>query len=135
ALMGREESIFAETPAVGRVSEEQIEGFDVVGGTEIGGIAPEDTSTALQAERVDIFPKQAAALDTVLYEKHRLAAARQSLQPDRARAGEQVDHARSIEAFGIGMSQNIEKAFPRPVGRRPDLVRLRRRKGAAAKLP
>ena len=77
---------------------------------------------AVQAERIDILPEQRPALDAVFDKKRMATAARNGFEADRARAGEQIENPGAVDAFRIGMAQNIEQALTRPVRSRPDVV-------------
>jgi len=50
------------------------------------------------------------------------AAAGDGFEADGAGAGKEIQYTGAVDAFRIGMAQNIEQALTRPVGCRPDVV-------------
>ncbi len=92
------ERLFAEPLAVGRVEEDEIEGLDRARRPERGRVAAQDAGDAGQAERLDVGADQAASLDARLDEERMRRAARDRFEPERAGAGEKVEHAR----LGLG---------------------------------
>nr|CAI0336319.1 hypothetical protein SHINE37_40173 [Rhizobiaceae bacterium] len=128
----RVERPLAEALGIGRIGEEQVERLHRADAAERRRIAPEDLRAADHAERLDVGMQEPPALDALFDEEHRARAARQRLQADGAGAGEEIEHARAVERFGIGVREDVEQAFARAVGRRADVVRLRRRQRPAA---
>ncbi len=121
-LMGGKERLLAETLTVGRICEDKMKRLDVSNGTETGRIPPQDASTAMQAELLDVFPQKTASLNAVLDEQCAAAAARQSLQPYSAGSGKQVKNPGAIDGLRVDMADDVEQALPRPVDGRPDRV-------------
>ncbi|MNI84170.1 hypothetical protein D3C73_1410490 [compost metagenome] len=58
----------------------------------------------MQTQRIDIFPEQPPALDAVFDEERHTTAARKRLQTNRARSGKNVQNARAVQTFRIGVA-------------------------------
>lgn len=58
----------------------------------------------MQTQRIDIFPEQSPALDAVFDEERHTTAARKRLQANRARSGKNVQNARAVQTFRIGVA-------------------------------
>jgi hypothetical protein len=56
-----------------------------VRGAELGGVAPEDAGDAGEPERGDVLAQQRARLGGVVDEQREGGAARERLEPERAR--------------------------------------------------
>ena len=93
--------------------------------SELRRVAAEDAGDAGQPERLDIGADQRACLGAVVDEQREGRAARDRLQPERAGAGKQVEHARARDRIAIGMDQDIEQRLAQAVGGRPDRLRFR----------
>ena len=99
---------------------------------ELGRVAAEDAGDAAEPERLDILAHQRARLGAVVDEQREGRAARERLEPERAGAGEQVEHARAGDRIAIGVDQDVEQRLAQPVGGRPDGLRFRRGERAPA---
>src|SRR5262249_51189111 len=73
-----------------------------------------------------------ARLGAVVDEQRKIGAARKRLEPERAGAGEEIEHARAAHRIAIGMDEDIEQRLAQPVSGGPDRLRLRRGERAAA---
>src|SRR5690606_31417226 len=110
---------------IGRIREKEMKRLAVSDRTKLRRITAENTGAPAQAETVDILPEKPPALHAVLDEQGMSTATRQCLQPDRAGAGEQIDHPGLLDRLGVDMADNIEQTFARPVDGWPDIVRFR----------
>ena len=101
------------------------------------GVAPEDAGDAAEAERRDVLAQQRARLRAVVDEQREGRAARERLEPERAGAGEEIEHARAGDRIAVGVDEDVEQGLAQPVGGRPDRPRVRLRRGerAAAQPP
>ena len=66
-------------------------------GAKLGRVAPPDLGDAGEPQRLDIAADGRARLGALLDEQAEARAARQRLEPERAGAGEQVEHAGALE--------------------------------------
>ena len=89
---------------------------------------------AAESERRDVLADERARLGAVVDEQRKGRAARQRLEPERAGAGEQVEHARAGDRIAIGVGEDVEQALAQPVGRRADRLAARRGERAPAQL-
>src|SRR5262249_5376241 len=80
----------------------------------------------------DVLAQQCARLGAVVDEQRKGRAARERLEPERAGAGEEIEHARAGDRIVIGVDEDVEQRLAQPVGGRPDGLRLRRGERAAA---
>ena len=78
--------------------------------TEPGRVAAEDAGDAAQAQRRDVLAHQRARLGAVVDEQRECGAARERLDPERAGAGEQVEHARAGDRIAIGVRRMLNSA-------------------------
>ena len=99
---------------------------------QAGRIAPEDAGDAAKAERLDIVAQQRARLHALVDKQHDAAPRDMASMPERAGAGEQVEHPRACDRIAIAMRQDIEQRLAQAVGGRADGVRLRRRRAGAS---
>ena len=99
---------------------------------ELGRVAPENARDAAEAQRRDVLAQQRARLGAVVDEQRKRRAARQRLDPERAGAGEQVEHARAGDRIAIGVHEDVEQRLAQAVGGRTDRVRFRRGERAPA---
>ncbi len=111
-----------------------MEGLDIAVTAQRRGIASEDAGAAMQAQGLDVFPQQAAAFDTVFDEQRRAATTRQRLHANSAGTGEEIEDTRAVQHIRMGVAQDIEQAFARPVDGRPDRVALGCGQNTATKL-
>ncbi len=89
-------------------------------GTELDRIAPENAAHPAQAQRRDVLPQQRARLGAVIDEQRKGGAARERLEPERAGAGKEIEHACAADGIAIGVNENVEQCLAQPVGGRPD---------------
>ncbi len=94
-------------------------------------IAAIDLGRAAGAQRIDVAAQQRARLRAVIDEQHEGRAARQRLKPERAGAGEQVEHAGALDRIAVGVRQDVEQRLAQPVGGRPDRLRFGRQQACA----
>src|SRR5262249_50657728 len=80
---------------------------------------------AAEPERLDVGAEKRARLRRVVDKQSETRAARDSLEPERAGAGEEIEHARARDRIAIGMRQDVEQRLAQAVGGRPDRRRLR----------
>ena len=121
-----------EALAVGRIEEHERERLERMRGAELGRVAAEDAGDAAEPERRDVLADERARLGAVVDEQREGGAARERLEPERAGAGEQVEHARAGDRIAIGMDEDVEQRLAQPVGGRPDRLRFRRGERAPA---
>ncbi len=81
----------------------------------------------LQPELVEVRVDHAAGVAVLLDEGGARGAARQRLEPHRARAGEQVEHLGVVDR-----ADQVERVLAHAVGGRPRLAALRRGDPVAA---
>ena len=80
------------------------------------------STVAVQAELLEVRVDRAAGVAVELSTKTQLAgAARERLEPERARAGEEVEHVRAVDR-----PDQVERRLADEVRRRPRRVALRR---------
>src|SRR5712691_8668369 len=92
---GRGQRRFGQAAAVGRIEKGERERLDRMRHAELARIAPENAGDAAQAQRHDILAQQGARLGSVVDEQRKCRAARERLEPERAGAGEEIEHARA----------------------------------------
>src|SRR5262245_29193047 len=129
---GRGQRRFGQAAAGGRVEKGERERLDRMRRAEIACIAAENAGDAAQAQRRHVLAQQGARLGAVVDEQRKGGAARERLEPERAGAGEEIEHARAGDRIAVGVDEDVEQRLAQPVGGRPDRLRLRRRKRAAA---
>ena len=119
---------------IGRVEEHQVEGGAGAGGAwaKVGGVAAMDASGAEQAQRLDIVADSPAGLLAGLDEQAERRAARDGLQAQGPRPGEQIQRPRAVQlARPGGVLQDVEQALARPIRGRPRGLALRGDEGLA----
>ena len=82
---------------------------------EIGRIAAIDFCDAAEAERFDVVAEQRARLRAVVHEQREPRAARRCLDAERAGAGEEIEHARTLNWVVIGMNEDVEHGLAQAV--------------------
>ncbi len=113
--------------AVGWICEDQVERLHRADGTEVWS-RPCGRPWRGLAGRT---PRYCSAADplpsTPLFDEECLTApARQGLEAHGSGAGEKIQNPGAVESLRIGVAQDVEQAFARPVGGRTDIVRLGR---------
>src|SRR5947209_4709874 len=99
---------------------------------ELGRVAAKNFRNAPGAQRLDVRPDQRPRLGALLDEKRKTCAARERLEPERAGAREQVEHARVRHRIAVTVEEHVEQAFAQPVGGRTDRSGFRAREISAA---
>src|SRR6266568_1295814 len=120
ALARGEKRRFAKSLAVRRVGEHERERRQRMRATELGRVAPKDPGHAAEAQRLDIAANERAGFRAIVDEQREACAARERLEPERAGAGEEVEHARVRHRVAMSMDQDVEQALAQPVGGRAD---------------
>ena len=88
---------------------------------------------AAEPERRDVLAQQRARLRRRRRRSSAKAAPRESAsRPERAGAGEEIEHARAGDRIAIGVDEDVEQGLAQPVRGRPDRLRARRRERAPA---
>src|SRR5262245_18289781 len=117
---GRLKRARAETFAVGRVEKDEVERYKHTCRAELSGIAPPELSDAGKAKRFDVAADGGTRLGALLDEQAEARTARQRLEPERARAGKQIEHAGVFEDdAGSAVLQHIEQRLAHFVRCRP----------------
>jgi hypothetical protein len=131
----RGESLFGKAAAVRRIEESHGERLDRMRRPELGGIAPKDAGGAAQPQGRHVLAQQRSGLRSLVDEQSKCRAAGQRLEPERARPGKEIEHARIRDGIAVGMDENVEQRLPQPIGGRPDRLRRRGREQAPAQTP
>ena len=105
-----------------------------MGGAEFGRVAAEDARRTAKPERGDVFAQQRTRLGGVVDEQRKRRAARKRFNPERAGAGEKIEHARAMDRIVVGVREDIKQCFAQPVSSRPDRLRLRCGERASAQV-
>src|SRR5215831_17732088 len=127
---------FRQTAAVGRIEEGQGEAAVPAGRPQLRGIAAEQLGDAGQPEGLDVAAQERARLRLVFDEQAERGAARQRLEPERARPREQVEHLGTLEfEVGNAMGKDVEDRLPHAVRGGPRALVRRRRERPAAQPP
>ena len=99
--------------------------------TEPRRVGAPDPRHPAERERLDIGAKNRPRLGAVVDEEREAGAARQRLDRERPRSGEQIDHPRALDMAGKSVLENVEDRFAQPLRGRADGARRRRREHAA----
>jgi hypothetical protein len=108
---GGSERPLGEALSIGRIEEHEGERRERVERSELRRIAPEDFRDAAQPERLDVGADERARLRSLVDQQRKGRPPRDRLQPERARAGEQVEHARARDRIAIGVDQDVEQGL------------------------
>src|ERR1700722_6904124 len=90
-----------------------------------------DARHAAERERLDIGAQKGARLSAVVDEQGEPRAARKSLDCERPRPSEQVNHPRALDLARESVLKNVEDRLPQPLRGRTNGARRRRREHAA----
>src|SRR5690606_11400091 len=135
AVARGEKRRLAELAAIRRVGEyERKGGADAAGaGPERRRIALVELRMAVEAQMIEIFADGGAAFGVIVHKHCERCAARRGFEAERARTGEEVEHARAFkrEAAEIGMSQNVEQCLALALAGGAHAVAFRRGDAAA----
>src|SRR5262245_12389512 len=129
------ERLLRQAPPVGRVEKGERERRERMRRAELGRVAPEHAGDAGEPERGDVLAQQRARLRGVVDEQREGGTARERLEPERAGAGEEIEHARAGDGVAISVNEDIEQRLAQAVGGRPDRPRFRRDQRAPAQAP
>ena len=109
-----------ETFVIRRIEEGEGEGRAGGRFAEQGRIGAPDARDAAERENFDIGAQKRSRFRAVVDEQREFGAARQRLDPQRARACEEVDDASALDDARMAVDQNIEDRFAQALRSRPN---------------
>ena len=95
--------------------------------TELRRVGAPDARHAAERQRLDIGAQKRARLGAVVDEQREPRAARKSLDRERPRSREQVNHARALDLAGESVLENVEDRLAQALRGRTNGARRRRR--------
>src|SRR6266576_1360029 len=101
----------------------------------MSGVAAVYFGDAAQAQRLDIVAQQRSRFGAVIDEERERRPSRDRLDAERAGAGEQVEHAGTLNRIVVGMNEDIEQRLAQAVRGGADLARGWRGEIAALQSP
>ena len=104
------------------IEESEVEGLSIAGRlhAQVGGVPAMNAGGAEEAHGLGVVADGAAGIRVGLDEEAEGRAARQGLEAERARAGEEVDHSRAPQSRRPGgVFEDVEDRLPRAIAGRP----------------